>query len=302
MHDEQDDAERLAMLLDAKMSPAERERLLSELASNPEMLAILAGASEALGEADRSSATSHAPGKRSLVRRLRDAPVWLAAAAAIVVAVVFGVLQMLPDAPRADRVLALVEQIDPRRAPPDDWSDPPWGRTRGAGDASSQAVGSMLLGARAADLAFAREHGPDRTREIAAAMRDLASGMPGSGPAVTAWESAWQDMRDSARSEFIPRDAVRTLEPLADPDYFALGATLEGMRLAVLSADGDRLSSLAREFDAWTPSAQPSDSVRAAIAALSEALDEVRTPQSAERQLQAIDDVVRAVLQGPAGA
>jgi hypothetical protein len=294
------DAERLAMLLDARLSPQDRERLLAELADNPEMIAILAGAADGLRTIEQSTVQRPSSDRRSLVDRLRSTPIWLAAAAAILVAILFGVWQIAPRATQADRVLALVERVEAQRDLPDDWYDPPWNRTRGPGNVFDRAATSTILGARAADLAFARHRAPDRAREIATAMGDLASGIPGSGPAVTAWEAAWQRLSDSAAVAGALGESRTVLEQLADPAYFALGVTLEGMRIGILSGDSETLASLAREFRMWTPPRETSDRVVAAIAALSDALEERgMAQQDGDRQLRAIDAVFLAVLQGP---
>jgi hypothetical protein len=299
VHDDPRDDERLAMLLDARLYPQDRERLLAELAENPELIAVLAGAAQGLGSTEQSSPRL-STGSGSPRRRLFDAPVWLAAAAAIFIAVLFGVWQLAQGRTRADRVLAMVEHIDAERDLPDDWSDPSWNRARGPVVAFDHAASSVMLGARAADLAFAQRRAPNRAREIATAMRDLASGIPGSGPAVVAWESAWQGMSDSAAVPTALGDAPRGLEQLADPAYFALGATLEGLRIAILSGDSETLSSLGRELRKWTPPEESSDRVRAAIAALNDLFNQPGpTQQNDERRLQGIDQTFLAVLQGP---
>lgn len=299
MVDDSHNDERLAMLLDAKLSPRERERLLSELADNPELLAILADASANLGAA-QSVARQVATPQRS-PRRPAGSLVWLAAAAAIFIALSFGVWRMRPQDSPGERVLALVEGIEAQRSLPDDWSEPSWTRTRGAGTTFDRAGTSVLLGARSADLAFAERQAPDRVGALAGTVSDLARGIPGSGPAVAAWEAAW---RAGSESDSQARaDALRGLEELTDPDYFTLGAILEGLRIAVLSGDTASLSSLANAFRARNVPAAASERERTAIAGLTDLLQSPAAIQLPNDQLlRSIDEVFLAVLQGPSGS
>lgn len=306
MSDARLDAERLAMLLEGRLSPGERDRLLADLAADPDAAADLAAAAAALGattnlrtaELETSAGLASAPGG---ARAPADRPmpsVWrrhmpLLAAASLLVAAAIGTgIWRVTRVPPVERTFAVVAGVRPSGALPDDWTDAPWARTRGGTAGSRVPALSAMLGARMADLELARRIAPDRVQQVASAASAIARQIPGSGPALVQWEAAASRPSGDGLAE-----ARADLERLVEPAPYEAGAVLEGMRLALLAGDdaalgalSDRLAILAR-----SPSLPPSFGAEAArLAGMLGA--EATTARNREERLRAVDAVFRVLL------
>jgi hypothetical protein len=177
-------------------------------------------------------------------------------------------------------------------AMPDDWSDPPWARTRGPGADTALPALSAMLGARMAELEVAQRQAPDRVPALTGAVSAIVRQIPGSGPALARWEAA-----TSASGGEGLQEARGELEQLVDPVRYEAGATLEGIRLALVAGDdealrslSDRLATLARS--PGLPPAFGADAAR--LVGMLQA--DATTARNREERLRAVDEVFRRLL------
>lgn len=295
-------AERLAMLLEGRLPPAERERLLQEVADDSDAMADLGAAIAALRDTPALAATegsASARADRSLTIPLAPpAAGWrrrrpmLAAAALVIVAVSGAGLWRATRAPSLQATFAAVAAVEARTMP-DDWSTPPWARSRGSGTRTAHQGISAMLGARMADLALAERQSPERVPAIAAATVSLVRQVPGNGPAIARLEAALAGDGRPGRAEA----AHEALEPVVDRAAYEFGAVLEGLRLALLAQDDaavqalvPRLTRLA-EGDAL-PAAARTEAAR--VSAMMTA--ETTTARSRDERLRAVEAAFLAIL------
>lgn len=238
------DAERLAALLDGRLSARERAELLAEVASSDEAYDALVDAMIVLPELS----DAHAPGDRvSDALRARDAGTgwrlrssrWLALAAAVVV------LALLPWLWRARRSST---EVDAARfvallyaSPaglPDAWNSGPWTSTRGASDPLTRATRAVRLGAHLVDLDLAARTGDARAGPLAASIAALLDGVPAGAPAAAIYRSVSRRaaVPSDSLTGLLERGRVATSE-LAGGDLVALGAWVEAARIAAARHD-----------------------------------------------------------------
>ena len=244
MNEPQIDAERLATLLDGRVSDAERASLLAELASSDEAydafvdaMAVLPELGEARRSAEPGVAATNIVDAR---RRWRVSSGRMLALAASLV-----ILAALPWLWTRGRV---VERRDPARfvallaAPsaslPPAWDGRPWTTTRGAGDPLTAASRAARLGARLVDLELAVRTRDARTAPLAAEVAVLLRDVPAGSPAAAIY-------RDVSRSAGAPSDSLAELlerggvaaAALVGVEPVALGAWVETARLAAATHD-----------------------------------------------------------------
>ncbi|HLM69081.1 MAG TPA: hypothetical protein VK358_16195, partial [Longimicrobium sp.] len=154
------DPQRLAALLDERLSGAERDELLARLADSDEDLALFAEAAAVQRELEEEDEAASVPGVLPLRPAARPARGlnrrWLAAAA-----VVAG-LALVPLAWRATQDGAVREPAqavamleDRAGGLPADWDVRPWSGTRGGGDNPADDALSVQVGAYVVDLDLA---------------------------------------------------------------------------------------------------------------------------------------------------
>jgi anti-sigma factor RsiW len=248
------DPERIAALLDGRLSGHEREVLLSELASSPEQLALLADASMIAQELrlnssspDSGPAADNRDGVRRLVateaaapqpslikaRQRRWTPAWSAAvAAALLIVIAPWVLRRAgfrseSAAPGGSSIARVEPSI------PVGWDGTPWSVTRGASAALTPKARAVRVGARLADLELTIVAGDSAARGIVDDVIALVEGVPLSGSVTQVYE-ALRDSIGVAPSQLTPLvqrgyDGVSALLGRSD---VALGTWLETARIA----------------------------------------------------------------------
>lgn len=224
------DAEKLAALLDGRLSEAERVETLARLAKSPEELALLADV-DAVVRAESVAATQPIipiSAARSARRPLRlPQSGWIALAAGIAAAAAFMVL------PRRH------SEWQARGLPPDmDFAM--WGVARGATPPppSSDSARSWRIGALQSDLSAAIASG-DGTRASRFAS-GIAALLADSRMSVAA--SYYRRIADSStagasRLESLARDGRQATETLLDPALLRLAAWTEKARIAAHQHD-----------------------------------------------------------------
>jgi hypothetical protein len=307
MSDARLDAERLAMLLEGRLSPGERERFLADLAADPDAAGDLAAAAAALGatanlrteapEASTASASAPQDARPSADRPMpfpwrRYTPLLAAASLLVAAAIGTGIWRMTRP-PGLDATFDAIASVQPAATLPDDWSVPPWARTRGADPVAELPAISAMLGARMAELELASRQAPERTPELARSASELVRQIPGSGPALARWEAAANAGQD-ARWLAEGREAV---EPLVDGAAYEFGAVLEGIRLALLAGDDAAVRSLAGRLASLAEREELADRPRREAARVASLLGEdASTPRNPDKRLRADDEALRTVL------
>jgi hypothetical protein len=293
------DPERLAALLDGRVSDAERAELMARLSSSPEMLAVLADAAAAQGElGSASDEEGRAPVARRRFRFLSPAAIGWLAAAAVVAAVAVPLLRrgesFGQDPTAYARLLSSYDQ-----GLPTGWDVRPWGVTRSSNQAVTAEGRSWRLGARLTDLELAVVN---RDTVMASLARDVASllaDVPLSGMAAATFQQLAE--RASAANTDLSTLLVRgreQLESVAAVDRSALrfGAWIEAARVAAVRKDSafyattetrHAMNNLAR-VDPLAPDA------REALVSLRTALDDkgVRDWHTVQRSLNELLAVV----------
>jgi hypothetical protein len=292
------DAERLAALLDGRLSARERAELLAEVASSDEAYDALVDAMLVLPEvsdetppADRVSDTARArhagTGWPLLPTR------WLALAATLVVLVL---LPWLWRARRSTTELDAARFVALLHASPaglpDAWNSGPWTATRGASDPLTRATRAVRLGAHLVDLELAAREGDARAGPLAADIAALLDGVPAGAPAAAIYRSVSQRAAApfDSLATLLERGRVAT-SALAGGDLVAVGAWVEAARIAAARHDArffqddasrDMLARAARLSGVQSAGRTMVDSIRGA--ATSSAPDWPRL----ERQLTAL--------------
>lgn len=244
------DAERIAALIDGRLSGDERADVLRALDADSDAFAIYADAlavqSDTAAESTPHSARVRSVGWRS-PRSLLVAGALLAAAAAAFILIL----------PRGDRATfnELLQTIPPttRRALP---SAPEWDVARGqdatAGTAAAQAI---RIGAQFADLwMLARANDTATSTAARRLSRSVSSASPLAAPVSAALDRV-AAARDSAALFAALNQATEEAGAVLDAASLRLGAWLDAARAAALRRDQaffDRADS--REFSRTIPS------------------------------------------------
>lgn len=254
------DPERLAALLDERLSGAERDELLARLAASEDDLALFAEAAaiqrelEAedgrvyAGDAeDSDDGDPPAPDPQVLPLRRPARPArgldrrWMAAAAAI------AGLVLLPLAWRASQGGAVgepaqaVAMLADRSGLPAGWDDDrPWSVTRGGSDPVSDESLSIRLGAYMVDLELSvRARDTANTRLLAQRVSGMLSAANTSGTMAAGRFDELAERAGGLPAELLPvlEDASDAAADAVDGDRFAMGAWVEAARIAAARRD-----------------------------------------------------------------
>jgi hypothetical protein len=231
------DPERLAALMDGRVDDAERASLLTQLASDPETLAIYADAVAASAEAAKPELTV----STATISSRRQSPArWIALAAGI--ALLIGIPTLLrrpsgetstsaaPDDPA--QFVAMLASRD--QGLPIDWNGAPWSVTRSATVLASPGARAIRVGARLIDLELARRKPDSVSALIAGDLAALVGDLPGAAPiTVTYLKLATGQTVDSATFA-ATRTAATAFAGAAGVD---LGAWIESARIAATASD-----------------------------------------------------------------
>jgi hypothetical protein len=227
------DAERLAKLIDGRVSPAERDELLSQLDSNPEARAALSDASATIGELSpdaRTVSTVIEPARRQRVLKFVAIPM----AACLLVAVGLSVFLSQRGGRAVLSVPGTIAALSVGADKSTQWAERPWREFRGARQSVSQRGRAIRVGALIVELealVAARDSGASRT---ASQIASLIDEFPGGG-------TAGELYRDLVSRDVLSADsrsrALRSVESLADGPALRVGAWLEAGRVAAAHGD-----------------------------------------------------------------
>jgi hypothetical protein len=238
------DAERLAALLDGRLSGADREALLAELADSDEGLEVLADAiavsEDVSADADDADDDSDAAVVR-LRPRVRPA-VWraalaVAAALALLLAAPWMMERFRAAEPAGPAQVAMLLADAPAQMP-DDWNRRPWTATRGAEDPLTPQARSVRLGAVLLELEVAVRAGDQGAARLAEEAALLLGGFPGAGPAASIYRAVARHAIDAPAeaAALLPEGEAAALA-IADAERVRIGAWLQGARMAAARRD-----------------------------------------------------------------
>jgi hypothetical protein len=278
------DPERLAALLDERLSGAERDELLARLADSDEDLALFAEAAAVQRELEEEDEAASVPGVLPLrpparpARRLDRR--WLAAAA-----VVAG-LALVPMAWRATQGGAVREPAqavamlgDQAIGLPRGWIDrPAWSGTRGGGENPADDALSVRVGAYMVNLEVAIRAGDvENTRLLSARVASMLREANVAGtPAARQFDVlAERAGGDPAELLSLLDEASDAAAGALDGDRYALGAWAEAARIAAARRDAAffRDARTGRTLDRAQELVGDDEEARAAIAAIRASLE-----------------------------
>jgi len=230
------DPERLAALIDGKLGNAERQAVLSRLASaGDETVGTFADAVAVKAELETRSTEGQLGGKFVHSRWPRTA--WLAAAAAVVAAAGVGSYAWRTGGQLTDDPTRFVDFVEGARL-----ESPAmhfWA-TRG-GTVASSARGEALavrIGACITDLGLAARAGDPAAREIVASILRTLGEVDGSTSAIAKYRRLELQLSAGGRPrEEQLRDAARSAALAAGPSATRAGAWVEAARVAAAHRD-----------------------------------------------------------------
>lgn len=256
------DPERLAALLDGRLSGAERDELLARLADQDEDLALFAEAAAIQRELEAEDGVGadtpvHAsaadaepadaepgviPLRRPEAARRGVDRRWLAVAA-----VVAGIA-LVPLAWRASQgggvrepAQAVAMLGNSSAGLPVGWNDNrPWSNTRGGADGLSDEARAARVGAWIVNLELAvRTRDAEATRQLVATIAAALTEANASGTYAASQFQALADRAGADPAELLPalHDASDAAADAVDEDRFALGAWAEAARFAAAGRD-----------------------------------------------------------------
>jgi hypothetical protein len=260
------DAARLAALIDGRLPPDEREKVLAAIDASPELREVYADALAATADpaAESSGVTS---GRRTLPSFTPLQWLEIAAAAAVVIAVApFVARQVLrPGLPAAEVIVASLPVLDDTLAYLFD--QPVFGATRGNAETLTPTARGIRVGSAITSFEMRRRRADSAASTAALAVATLLEGFPGGTLAA----NAYRELATTA-SGASPESASELASQVAGDRILRLGAWLEGARFAARTRNSAYFShSVVR------------DVVRAAIT-----VDERANTETAARQFEQI--------------
>ena len=288
------DPERLAALLDGRLSDAEAAEVRRQLAAaDDDTLSAYADAAAVAGELAGES-VGESTGKSDVVP-IRSAPSarrrWLIPAAAAAAAAIAAIIVWRPARPSNEYPPSSFAEAVPTGARAPD--DPVWGRTRGAGDGIQDRARAARIGALLTDLDVDALRG-DSTQQHAEALVRLIQGTLG-GASVAAQLSP--DSLAHLSRQTIERVRGQATALIGDSAAVAAGAYLEAARIATGAGDvtffdkrpPTPVSALMRDQTSLDPSAKDA-------LVVFDSLAQTR-PRDAARLSEAVQRLLRALTQ-----
>ncbi|HEX6536628.1 MAG TPA: hypothetical protein VF041_18725 [Gemmatimonadaceae bacterium] len=237
------DAERIAALLDGRLSAEQRSELLARLASSESERDVLAEAAAILRDIEPGESAGGGKALPLVMPRPRwrfsRARPWLAIAAAVAF---IGVIALVRShghtpAPRdPGRFVAMLQARD--GGAPAGWDDHPWSVSRAAGAVVAPDARAVRIGARVAELELAVRARDSAAARLAAELAALLEPIPASAPAVGIYRQV------AGRAGAPPNELAALLArgrvaaaSLAGADLVELGAWLETARVAAARHD-----------------------------------------------------------------
>ena len=279
------DPERLAALLDGRVTGRERAELLARLAADGEALEAYADALAVTDELEREdeAAGAEAEGARVLPFRPARRQAWrpgprlalAASLAAVAVGVTaWGLVRGRGGDDDPGRYAALLG----RPGLPAGWDAAPWTAARAPDETLDPRARAVRVGARITDLeAAAAARDSLAARQAAADVGALLGALPAAGPATSVYDELRRRAGEPATALAPLRErGRRTAARLAGEDGVALGAWAEAARLAAsrreegffrTRATRDALERAAGDAALPPPALEAAKRIRAALAA-----------------------------------
>ena len=228
------DAERLAALIEGRLPPDERERVLAAIDKSSGLRDAYADALAALG-AMTPPAVREVPRWNFLASLTPLQKLEVAAAAVVLIAISPTVFRQLVPRGVPDTHDAIASLIISDGAANSVLNQPVWGVTRGDGE-NTLAPGArgIRVGAAIASYELRRSMGDSLSAAGALEVASLLESAPGGAIAANAWRalSSASDIAGSSVSE-----ARRLAERVAGTKRVRLGAWLQGARFASAASD-----------------------------------------------------------------
>ncbi len=225
------DPERIAALVDGKLSSAERERLLRELAASPDGVELLADVAAALDDAGGAPVI---PLRAPRARAVR----WPRYAIAGAIAAVIGFVLVMPRGARvdasADGFMTIVTSAPHPLEP--GWSTAPWPVVRGDGAAITPDGRAVRVGARIVDLDVALRAADSSAAGMANEIATDLDAMAGAAPIAARYRELAADLASGAKQREMS-DGFRAAATIAGAAAASQGARLEAARLAAVARD-----------------------------------------------------------------
>ena len=293
------DPERIAALIDGRLSAAERTALLAELEASPEAFEIYNDAVAALREGDMETAPGMAAGTspaRSTPRWFRTYAPVMALAAALVIAVA---LPMMRRAGRSglEEPRAIAALVGPTGDATTIWQRTPWNESRGSTDALSARSRAVRIGARIVDLELLARAGDTSATRIALQIASLLDAVPAGAVAASAYRSLASQAIGSASADALGR-AASFAEQVAGVSAVRVGAWIEVARIAAAQRNASFFQSMKREEVEGAITSLPTlpASARSAFAELTRLLD--ASPRDWPAVENALSTLLREVADG----
>jgi hypothetical protein len=230
------DPERIAALIDGRLSDTERAALLAKLDASPEALEVYADAVAALG--DDTGGASHATGGGSPVvprsrRPFRNYAPVIALAAVLLFAVALPFMRRTSGA-ALETPQTIAALLQPTEETATAWQRTPWSELRGTSDALSPRARGVRIGARIVDLAMLTRARDTAATRVALQIASLLEGIPAGGVAASSYR-ALADQGAATATESDLRRAASFAEQVAGVDDVRTGAWLEAARMAAVA-------------------------------------------------------------------
>jgi hypothetical protein len=226
------DPERIAALIDGRLSANERTALLAELDASPEAFEIYNDAVTALREGDiqtPGTAAGMSPPRRA-PRPLRTYAPFIALAAALVIAIAIPLMRRA-GAPGLEEPHVLAAALQPTGDATTIWQRTPWTESRGSNDVLSTRARGVRIGARIVDLELLARSRDTSAARIALQVASLLDAIPAGSVAASAYRSLAAQGVPTASSDALGR-AASFAEQVAGVTAVRVGAWIEAARVA----------------------------------------------------------------------
>lgn len=235
------DEEKLAALIDERLTESDRAALLSQIASSDEALSLLADAAAALGEVEGAREHQPGPAARPPMRLrawYRRSSVWVALAAGVIGVGLFQWARKDGGGIGSDDPGRFAQSLQFRQGMELDVArSHPWSQVRGTQQIATM-VAAVRVGAYVTDVQLALNEptsGSDSaTTRLVAELTRLLDQTPGGGLGAQAYRAL---VTDSIRHKPGEDATARAAASSIDPDFVDLGAWAEAALIATHAHD-----------------------------------------------------------------
>jgi hypothetical protein len=251
------DPERLAALIDGKLTGAERDEVIAQLARSDEAYDVFVDAADVVRELEdedqpaRTDPSNVVPFRPALPWWRRGSTRLLALAAGLVGIAALSWTLMPRLASRngnGDWPVALLS--DGASGLPQSWTDVAWPRTRASTEVLTDHSRAVRIGARLVDLELALRKPDQRAAGFAEEIASLMDGIPVGAASATWYRSIAQGARQGSAPPANELSTMRaSTESVAGPRPARLGAWAETARIAAMRRDASFFSSEAFRAD-----------------------------------------------------